>query len=222
MEVNYYELFGVNPNATSREIRIAYRRMAEVYHPDKLRELPGKIREEGEEIMRLLNEAKSILLNPDRRLEYDVRRGYRSHEIEQAIVFDDLPKETGYVYPRAVSSSDNLSRKMIRVLSSLGDAFSRDKDFQQKIAIAQEMVEAKVIEDQNEGIEDAYFEIDEDEEIEMTVSFTVVNDEKKPQPILDREGRVKKPFRIVAVESDEDEDEDAAVLYDMEWEEDEE
>ena len=87
MEVNYYELFGVNPNATIREIRIAYRRMAEVYHPDKLRELPGKIREEGEDIMRLLNEAKSILMNPERRLEYDVVRGYRSPEAEQAIVF---------------------------------------------------------------------------------------------------------------------------------------
>lgn len=220
MEVNYYELFGVNPNATPREIRIAYRRMAEVYHPDKLRELPGKIREEGEDIMRLLNEAKSILMNPERRLEYDVGRGYRSPEAEQAIVFDDLPREMGYVIPSTSGEGANLTRKMSRVLSSLGDVFSRDKDFQQKIAIAQDMVEAKVIDDHEEPVEDAFFEVEEEDEIEMTVSFTVVNETKRRFVKEDAGGREKKPFRIVAVETDEEDGEgDGGEEHDVEWEE---
>ena len=39
MEVDYYYLLGVPEDASPREIKAAYRKMAEVYHPDKLREL---------------------------------------------------------------------------------------------------------------------------------------------------------------------------------------
>ena len=71
MEMDYYQLLGLPRDATSKEIRAAYRRMAEVYHPDKLSRLPEHAQTEGQEIMRLLNEAKAVLLDDGRRNTYD-------------------------------------------------------------------------------------------------------------------------------------------------------
>jgi len=62
---NYYARLGVVPNASSTEIKGAYRRLARKYHPDKS---GGKI--EDEQIKRL-NEAYAILSDVKKRAAYD-------------------------------------------------------------------------------------------------------------------------------------------------------
>lgn len=55
--VNPYEVLGIRPGASGREISEAYRVLAQIFHPDRFADSPDKIREEAERRMRDLNEA---------------------------------------------------------------------------------------------------------------------------------------------------------------------
>ena len=63
--INFYELLGVSRNASKDEIKTAYRNMVKKYHPDISKE------EDAGKIIRSLNEAKTTLLDDDKRREYD-------------------------------------------------------------------------------------------------------------------------------------------------------
>jgi len=62
----YYELLGVNRDATPEEIKRAFRRLARKYHPDANPDDP-----EAEERFKELNKAYSVLGDPDKRQRYD-------------------------------------------------------------------------------------------------------------------------------------------------------
>jgi len=64
----YYEILKVNCRAEPEGVRTAYRRLAQKYHPDKL---PGNA--DAVRVMAMLNEAYSVLSDPDRRASYDRR-----------------------------------------------------------------------------------------------------------------------------------------------------
>lgn len=63
---DYYEVLGVQKNATDDEIKKAYRKMAIKYHPDKN---PGN--KEAEEKFKEAAEAYDVLSNPEKRQRYD-------------------------------------------------------------------------------------------------------------------------------------------------------
>ena len=63
---DYYEVLGVDKNATVDEIKKAYRKKAIQYHPDKN---PGD--KEAEEKFKEAAEAYSVLSDPDKRAKYD-------------------------------------------------------------------------------------------------------------------------------------------------------
>ncbi|MDE6871608.1 MAG: molecular chaperone DnaJ [Bacteroidales bacterium] len=63
---DYYEVLGVNKNATLDEIKKAYRKKAIQYHPDKN---PGN--KEAEEKFKEAAEAYDVLSNPDKKARYD-------------------------------------------------------------------------------------------------------------------------------------------------------
>jgi len=65
-EDDYYEILGVSRNATQEEIKRAYRRLAKEYHPDRN---PGD--KEAEEKLKKINEAYSVLSDPEKRANYD-------------------------------------------------------------------------------------------------------------------------------------------------------
>lgn len=67
MDEDYYALLGVTSDASEELIRQAYRRQAKVSHPD-LRRDP-----QAEALMRRLNAAREVLLDPQRRRSYDLR-----------------------------------------------------------------------------------------------------------------------------------------------------
>src|SRR5919199_4568626 len=63
---NYYEILGVSPEASSEEIKKAFRRLALQYHPDVN---PGD--KAAEEKFKDISEAYEILSDPERRKKYD-------------------------------------------------------------------------------------------------------------------------------------------------------
>lgn len=63
---DYYEVLGVARDASAQEVKVAYRRLAVQYHPDKN---PGD--QEAEERFKEAAEAYSVLSDTDRRARYD-------------------------------------------------------------------------------------------------------------------------------------------------------
>jgi len=64
-EENHYMLLGIPYNATEDKIREAYRELARIFHPDINKS------EDAAEKFSSIQEAYSVLINPERRAEYD-------------------------------------------------------------------------------------------------------------------------------------------------------
>ncbi|MCL6611314.1 MAG: J domain-containing protein [Peptococcaceae bacterium] len=65
---DYYEILGVSRNATEKEIKAAYRKLARQWHPDLH---TGKDKEKAEEKFKQINEAYEVLSDPEKRARYD-------------------------------------------------------------------------------------------------------------------------------------------------------
>ncbi|MCL1973321.1 MAG: DnaJ domain-containing protein, partial [Bacteroidetes bacterium] len=63
---DYYEVLGVQRDASAEELKKAYRKLAMQYHPDKN---PGN--KEAEEKFKEAAEAYDVLTNPDKKARYD-------------------------------------------------------------------------------------------------------------------------------------------------------
>ncbi len=63
---DFYKILGIAKNASSEDIKKAYRKMALQYHPDK-----NKGDKIAEEKFKAVNEANSVLIDPEKRKLYD-------------------------------------------------------------------------------------------------------------------------------------------------------
>ena len=66
---DYYEVLGVPRDATAKQIRDAYRKLARQYHPD-LQDTPAK-KKVAEEKFKEINEAHEVVGDPAKRKKYD-------------------------------------------------------------------------------------------------------------------------------------------------------
>lgn len=71
--IDFYKLLGVEINATHEQITKAYREKAKEVHADK----NPNAEKLANELMSQLNEAKTTLLDPQKRLEYDYKMDFK-------------------------------------------------------------------------------------------------------------------------------------------------
>lgn len=65
---DYYEILGVDRNASEKEIKSAYRKLARKWHPDLH---PAGEKDQAEEKFKKINEAYEVLKDPEKRKRYD-------------------------------------------------------------------------------------------------------------------------------------------------------
>jgi molecular chaperone DnaJ len=70
-EKDYYKILGVSKDASKADIKKAYRKLAQKYHPDANKGDPG-----AETRFKEISEAHSILANDEKRREYDQIRSF--------------------------------------------------------------------------------------------------------------------------------------------------
>lgn len=68
---DYYKIMGVSPEASEKDIKLAYRKLARKYHPDISKE------PEAEEKFKEMGEAYEVLKDPVKRTQYDQELKYR-------------------------------------------------------------------------------------------------------------------------------------------------
>lgn len=148
-QVDYYAILGVMPNAEDVVIFAAYRALAQRYHPDKWQGAP----EDAHQKMVSINEAYSILKNPERRAEYDKSRkndGYadfsNGNSNDQDEAFNYALSEVEEKWKLACLVFPDLQdyRKMLaRTSTALAFAFVMNmietKDYNYREAIAKNM-----------------------------------------------------------------------------------
>src|SRR5216117_4150564 len=85
---DYYEVLGVNRDASEEEIKKAYRKLAMKHHPDRNPENKA-----AEERFKEASEAYQVLSDPERRAQYD-RFGHAA--FEQAAGFGGFDFSAGF------------------------------------------------------------------------------------------------------------------------------
>ena len=71
---NYYEILGVNRKNSREEIKLSFRKLAKIYHPDA-----NKDNNTSDTMFKDINEAYATLMNEEKRKKYDrqvARYGY--------------------------------------------------------------------------------------------------------------------------------------------------
>ena len=66
---DYYDILGLEKDASQKQIRDAYRRLALMYHPDRNRDSPDAAAR-----MKEINESYAVLSDPKKKQEYDMLR----------------------------------------------------------------------------------------------------------------------------------------------------
>jgi curved DNA-binding protein len=95
-KLDYYDILGVEPEASQDEIKRAFRKLAFKYHPDR-NKMPN-----AEEKFKEASEAYAILSDPEKRRQYDARgfegikEQYKQEDIFNSSNFQDVFSEFGF------------------------------------------------------------------------------------------------------------------------------
>ena len=89
--IDYYAALGLSPDASEREIKKAYQKIAKESHPDMTKGLPEEERKKREATFILATEGYKILKNPGTKTAYDVKYQLHQARSQSSIPTDDIP-----------------------------------------------------------------------------------------------------------------------------------
>lgn len=117
-----YAVMGIERSASAEDIKIAYRRLAQQHHPDRN---PGD--DQAEERFKQLQQAYSILSDPERRAKYDQLRAISNPEPIPAVM-DDLFSSIGEFFEEIFGSGGNVVHISFERALQGGPVMIRGKD----------------------------------------------------------------------------------------------
>ena len=115
---DYYEILGVSREATEKEIKTAYRKLARKWHPDLHQ---GKDKEAAEAKFKQINEAYEVLSDAEKRAKYD-RLGANWRDGQD---FQPPPGAEGYSFYTATGADDSGFSDFFEMLFGGGGPFTR-------------------------------------------------------------------------------------------------
>jgi len=115
---DYYKILGVNKNATEKEIKEAYRKLARKYHPD----MNPDHKEEAEAKFKEINEAYEVLGDPEKRKRYD-SLGTNWQEVSKRA------QSGGYTWSASFEGMEDFSDFFRTFFGDLGSSFRRQRPF---------------------------------------------------------------------------------------------
>jgi curved DNA-binding protein len=98
MNDDYYKVLGVDKNASTDDIKKAYRRLALKYHPDR----NPSDKKGAEEKFKKISEAYAVLSDPDKRKQYDsfgsdaFRQKYTQEDIFRGFDLNEILRDLGF------------------------------------------------------------------------------------------------------------------------------
>ncbi len=116
---NYYEILGVNSDASAEELKSAYRKLARTYHPD----IAG---ESGVEKFKEITEAYETLSDETKRKRYDILRGIFNYN--KTTTDRNTQKEAQKAY-RQSKNQEDIIREANKNNQKSSDTNSQAQDF---------------------------------------------------------------------------------------------
>src|SRR5438309_1655244 len=89
--IDYYKILGVDKNASEKDIKAAYRKLARKFHPDLN---PNDT--EANKKFQQINEANEVLSDPEKRKKYDKYGEHWQHGEEQEQYSRQQQQNSGY------------------------------------------------------------------------------------------------------------------------------
>ena len=143
---NYYEILGLPPNASPRRIKEQYRKLAKIYHPDRLADpakknhFAEKFREISEAYEALADIVKRANLTPkERKLDFLYQQGrqfFNQNKFSKAmVVFNEiLALDSGYRDTLTLLQESRRKHKRLATLYAKADSLYAQKKWAEAAA----------------------------------------------------------------------------------------
>lgn len=122
--IDYYNILEVNIDASSEEIKKAYRNKARKYHPDNFSNASAKMQKEAEKKFKEVQEAYSVLGDESKRKIYNYDRKNGANSTSYKRPYNQSHNQS---YSRTYSSyEEELLRRMMKEMQEEQERFDRD------------------------------------------------------------------------------------------------
>lgn len=123
IEKNYYEILDINPTSHIEEVHSAYRIAVNTYNADNSAMYSLLTSEECKDILNKIEEAYSVIGDPEKKIQYDNTKGFELNQIKS-------PKQDeSFSY----GQKENLSISKTAIRSKFSLSYKTDENFEKQI-----------------------------------------------------------------------------------------